>query len=83
MSDKTLIKLTILWERELRLAARMLKQASDIIEAEHKDGAAGPMSADATRALFDAFDAANAALAGADDEETALILSSQSIGPPA
>lgn len=80
MATDVQIRLVILWERELRLTARMLKQASDMLDAEREVDPKAKVSAEASRALFDAFDAACAALLGADDDSAALMLSSRPIG---
>lgn len=80
MAANVQIRLVILWERELRISARLLKQASDKLDAEREADPEARLSDEAARQLFTAFDAACAALLGADDDGAALLLSSRPVG---
>ena len=63
--NKATIKLLVIWEHEIRLAAKLLKIASEHVgEADYPDK------------LADAINATVAALYGAHDEKYSLVLSS-------
>ena len=72
MSDMAQSRLILLWEHEVRIAARLLVKAFD---AQTKDDKSPEEELAAGVLMVDAFNACLAALHGADDEEATLVLS--------
>ncbi len=73
MADKAASKLVVLWENEIRIAARLLHEA---VELSSKEGRTEPEETYLSNLVFDALNASIAALAGAEDDEATLVLSS-------
>lgn len=77
MSDKIKVRIVVLWEREIRIAAKMCAQAEAAI-AEIADEK--PIDGEAARLIFEAFKAASIALFGAEDSDSVLMISAHQIG---
>lgn len=75
MSQPLEVRICVLWEREVRIAAKAIKQAVAILNA--KD--AGTLSIEESRAIFDALDAGYAALRGADEDGASIVLSTRAV----
>jgi len=74
MGSPAILKLLILNESEIRKAAALLRQAMALVGDKP-----GPLTTDAVRAVWHAFDACVIALAGADGPERLLMLSAAAV----
>ena len=71
MSGEVNCRLTVLWEHELRAAAKALRRARELIEARGDE----PLGAECTEALWAALESAHVALYHAAEDDRAIVIS--------
>lgn len=74
-AEQANVKLVIIWEHELRMAAKKLHELRALL---NKDGKTEAEAASVGKAIMDTFNVCAAALVGAEGDDVALVLSAVS-----